>query len=626
VNNSPDAAREHLMSRGLAGSARRPGALVGVTVVAGGLALAAIVVALLGSGEVAGWATNVSWTGAALCAFAGTLAAALAQPANARARGAWLLFAAGAGCWLAGAVIRDVQGTGPLAEPVVVAWTSFAVLSIAALARRLPRLYVFGVFLLDALPVTLLVVALAAAPGPAHDGLDSRLYLRLFPGLYVLLAANAIQLTGLHRAVRRLPASVWLFTSGFLLMALAGLLWVPGAIAGTSSQTQSSAPLWSAGLLALGAAGVARALRTSQALRLPPYELQSGPHALPPAAAVLAMIILLPFTPSQDRLVLEAFLLVSAVALFARVYLMRREDLRLLAELVRSRREAQQAAARARAQQEQLAVQNERLRDLDRLKDEFVALVSHELRTPLTSIIGYLELLEDEAHGSDQRRCTDVIRRNAQRLLHLVGDLLFLSRIQSGTLSLELGETDLTEVIENAVEETRPAATAKGITLSLSARPLPPLRADGIRLAQLAANLLSNAVKFTPAEGRVAVTLQPDGGTVVFQVADTGIGIAPDDQRHVFERFYRAASVADRAIQGSGLGLTISKAIVDAHDGSILLRSDPGQGTTVRVRIPLQPAAGAAAAPRPARERPAKSAAAGLAVRAGGGLRRDRAA
>ena len=621
MNISREVAREHLMPRGLAGGAWRPGVLAGVTATAGCLSLAALMAALLGSGDVAGWATNAGWTSAAVCALAGSLTAVLAQPPGARAHAAWLLFAAAAGCWLVGAIIRDVQGTGPLSAPVVVAWTGFAVLSIAALARRLPRLYVFGVFLLDAIPVTLLVVALAAAPGPAAGGLEHRLFLRLFPGLCVLLAANAVQLTGLHGAVRRLPASVWLFTSGFGLMALAGLLWVPGAITGASPQSQASAPLWSLGLLAVGAAGVGRALRGSQALRLPPYELQSGPHALPPAAAVLAMIILLPFTSAHDRLALEAFLLVSAVALFARVYLMRREDLRLVAALVRSRREAQQAAERAQAQQGQLAVQNERLRELDQLKDEFVALVSHELRTPLTSIIGYLELLQDEERtrlGSDQRQYADIMQRNAKRLLRLVGDLLFLARIQSGSLHLEFGETDLTEVIENAIDETRPAATAKRITLTLSARPLPRLRADGIRLAQLAANLLSNAVKFTPAEGSVAIGLKLDGGTAVLTIADTGIGISADDQRHVFERFYRAPTVADRAIQGTGLGLTISKAIVEAHDGSIAMQSDPGRGTTVCVRIPLGPASQPGVPAQQAeRGRTAQSAAAGLAGLAG---------
>jgi signal transduction histidine kinase len=618
VRYSPDVARD-LRPEGGRLITSHPRVLAGVSAGAGGLTLAAIVAEVAGSGA-AGWAANVSWTTAGVAALAGCLTVALAQPRGSRVRGTWLLFAAASGCWLVGALIRDVQGTGLLTMPVAVAWTGFAVLCIAAFARRVPRLYVFGVFMLDAIPVALLVVALAWAstPAPPHDGLGYR----LFPGLYVLLAANAIQLTGLHRAVRRLPVSIWLFSSGFVLMALAGLLWVPGALAGASPQTQWSAPLWSLGLLALAAAGLMRSLRASQALLLPPAERQSGPHALPPAAAVLAMIILLPFAPSQDRLVLQAFLLVSAVALFCRVYLMRREDLRLVAALVRSRQEAQQAAARAQAQQEQLAAQNERLRDLDQLKDEFVALVSHELRTPLTSIIGYLELLQDEERtrlGSDQRRYTDLMQRNAKRLLRLVGDLLFLARIQSGSLHLEFGETDLIEVIENSIEETRPAAAAKRITLTLSARPLPPLRADGIRLAQLAANLLSNAVKFTPVEGSVAISVKSDGGTAVLTIADTGIGISADDQRHMFERFYRAPTVADRAIQGTGLGLTISKAIVEAHDGSIAVQSDPGRGTTVCVRIPLGPA-GKAGVPAQQAEhgRAAESAAAGLAGLAGG--------
>jgi signal transduction histidine kinase len=729
-------------------------------IMAGLSAVAATIVQIASAGSAAGWAANVSWTAAGVSALAGALTAVLQQAPGSRVRGAWLLFAAGSACWLIGAVIRDAQGTGLLTAPVTAAWMGFAVLCIAAFCRRLPRLYVFAVFLLDAIPVALLIVALAraTAPAPADAGVGYRLFLWLFPGLYVLLAAHAIQMAGLVRIVRALPDSILLFTSGFGVMALAGLFWVPGQLAGDSPQSRWSAPLWTLGLLALAAAGLTRARRSSRIPTLPPAEWQHGPHALPPAAAVLALIVLLPFARPQDRLVLQAFLLAAAVALFARVYLMRREDVRLLAELVTSRHEAEQAAARAgqsaqrlrlladatlrlrslvldellqavcdaarevvgarcaalglasggaeglarlatsgldetarggvstalrraggplaaalwpdavvggpappglppghpftgpvlsvpvlvdaqqrgalflagkdggfdpedetlaallasnagraianawlyaesQAQQEQLAVQNERLRDLDRLKDEFVALVSHELRTPLTSIVGYLELMQEQAGlPADQRTFTDVIARNAHRLLRLVGDLLFLSGIQAGTLSLVFGETDLTEVIENAIEETRPAAAAKRITLTLSARPLPRLRADGIRLAQLAANLLSNAVKFTPAEGTVTVTVKPERGSVVIMIADTGIGISPDDQRHVFERFYRAPTVTDRAIQGSGLGLTISKAIVEAHDGSIAVDSDPGRGTTVMVRIPLRPAAGQSAA------------------------------
>jgi two-component system, sensor histidine kinase and response regulator len=236
----------------------------------------------------------------------------------------------------------------------------------------------------------------------------------------------------------------------------------------------------------------------------------------------------------------------------------------------------------------ELGAQNERLRELDRLKDEFVALVSHELRTPLTSIIGYIQLLRDErAGGLDTDHFAEVIERNAERLLRLVGDLLFLSQIQSGRLALELQDTDLASLAVEAVEEARPEAERKHIDLVLSAAAVPRLTVDPTRIAQLLGNLISNAVKFTPEGGKVQVTLAGEGHEAVLSVADTGIGIAATDRERIFERFYRTEAATQRVIPGTGLGLTISRAIVDAHQGTISVRSDEGHGSTFTVRLPL---------------------------------------
>jgi len=245
----------------------------------------------------------------------------------------------------------------------------------------------------------------------------------------------------------------------------------------------------------------------------------------------------------------------------------------------------------------ELEVRNERLLELDRLKDEFVALVSHELRTPLTSIRGYLELVLAGEAGrvtAEQRQFLGVVERNANRLLELVGDLLFLAQMEAGKLSLDFGAVDLAAVAAESVETARPLAEEKGITLTLATSPLPLLAGDRVRLGQLLDNLVSNAVKFTPEGGRVDVRASSSRGNAILEVRDTGMGISAEEQEHVFERFFRTTGATDQAIQGTGLGLAISKGIVHAHGGDITLASNEGEGATFRVSIPIratQPAA-----------------------------------
>ncbi len=252
-------------------------------------------------------------------------------------------------------------------------------------------------------------------------------------------------------------------------------------------------------------------------------------------------------------------------------------------------------------QTRQLIAQNERLRELDRLKDEFIGMFSHELRTPLASILGYVEMLrEDGVSGPDAEHCTEVIDRNAKRLLRLIEDLQLLSQIQSGKMAMELRSTDLADIATVAVAERQPEAQRKHIELALSATDVPPLAVDPARIAQLLGNLLSNAIKFTPDGGKVEVTLGTDEDRAVLTVADTGVGIPAADQERVFERFFRTEIAKRHAIQGPGLGLTIAKAIVEAHNGTIAVDSEEGRGSTFTVSLPLQPAAALAHDDEPA--------------------------
>jgi PAS domain S-box-containing protein len=252
---------------------------------------------------------------------------------------------------------------------------------------------------------------------------------------------------------------------------------------------------------------------------------------------------------------------------------------------------AQVRAENTLAQQAlQLRTQNQSLRELDRLKDEFIGLISHEIRTPLASIIGYVELLQEEGiSGPDAALCAAVIDRNAKRLQHLVGDLLFLSQIQSGKMAMEFQDADLAGIAASALEELRPEAQRKHIDLALSATDVPRIAADPIRIAQLLGNLLSNAVKFTPDGGQVEVRLRREEDQVVLAVADTGIGIPAAERERVFERFFRTTTAARHAIQGTGLGLAVTKAIVEAHHGTITVDSDEGRGSTFTVCLPLRP-------------------------------------
>ena len=240
-----------------------------------------------------------------------------------------------------------------------------------------------------------------------------------------------------------------------------------------------------------------------------------------------------------------------------------------------------------------LAEQNAQLRELDRMKDQFVSTVSHELRTPITAIIGYLELMLDGEAGElteQQARFLDIVSRNSDRLFRLVNDILTVARIDAGRLTLEPAQVDLVALAAGEVESSRASADVKEVDLRFVSTDEPlSLWADPMRLGQLIGNLLSNAVKFTPKGGTVTLTVDRRDEVAVVEVADTGVGIPADEVGRLFERFFRASTATTE--QGTGLGLSIVKSIVDAHGGSISVRSDEGVGTTFVVELPVLTAA-----------------------------------
>jgi PAS domain S-box-containing protein len=226
----------------------------------------------------------------------------------------------------------------------------------------------------------------------------------------------------------------------------------------------------------------------------------------------------------------------------------------------------------------------------EELKSQFFALVSHELRTPLTSIVGYAEMV-DEIEGSrlssEGREYMGIIRRSAEKLDRLVQDLLLVAQVEAGTFAVELEPVDLAPVVRDCVEGSAPAAEDARILLTNEAEEVPTLMADSSRLGQVIDNLVSNAIKFTVEGGTVAVRVRNEGDRCAIEVSDSGLGIGPNELEHLFDRFYRAQEARKGHYSGAGLGLAISKAIVDAHEGEIQVTSEPGQGSTFRVLLPV---------------------------------------
>lgn len=261
-------------------------------------------------------------------------------------------------------------------------------------------------------------------------------------------------------------------------------------------------------------------------------------------------------------------------------------------ELTDEQRRALDTLSRAAMAHLELHRQNEELRELDRLKDEFVAVLSHELRTPVTSINGYVELLLGGDPGpltETQERFLRIVGRNNTRLLGLIEEMLLLAEAEAGRLALRREPMDLRLIVAEAIESARPRAEAKDIELSQETNGPVMVDGDRSRLAEVADNLISNAVKYTPESGHIVARVHSHEDEARVEVSDTGMGIAADELPHLFGRFYRTKAARDAAIPGTGLGLAITRALVASHGGVIEVSSRAGTGTTFRVRLPALP-------------------------------------
>jgi two-component system phosphate regulon sensor histidine kinase PhoR len=226
---------------------------------------------------------------------------------------------------------------------------------------------------------------------------------------------------------------------------------------------------------------------------------------------------------------------------------------------------------------------------MERMRQEFISNVSHELQSPLTAIRGFAQVLQnDQVSAADRRQYLAIIETESTRLSRLTENLLKLAALEAepGTVAPQAYRLD--KQIRNLILACEPQWAGKGLEMDVALDDV-TIRADEDLLSQVWLNLLHNSIKFTPEGGRVTIALHQQGDQIRFQITDTGIGIAAEDQIHIFERFYKADRARTPATNGgSGLGLAIVRKIVELHHGTITVESQPGTGTTFTVTLPME--------------------------------------
>jgi PAS domain S-box-containing protein len=260
--------------------------------------------------------------------------------------------------------------------------------------------------------------------------------------------------------------------------------------------------------------------------------------------------------------------------------------------VVRDITERRQAEEEIRNLNQMLEQRNREVERANQLKSEFLASMSHELRTPLNAIIGFSDLLREESAGElneKQKRYTGHIGQGARHLLALINDILDLSKIEAGRVELRMEKVAAEDAIGEVITAIRPLASDKRLNIQTGVSPGLEIVADRTRLKQVLYNLLSNAVKFTPEGGEIAVEVRKEGDVCRISVADTGIGIAPENLEAVFESFHQVAATTKGIREGTGLGLAITKRLVEAHRGRIWVESQIGEGSRFFVELPLRP-------------------------------------
>ncbi len=242
--------------------------------------------------------------------------------------------------------------------------------------------------------------------------------------------------------------------------------------------------------------------------------------------------------------------------------------------------------------EEELEKANEELRQVDKLKDEFQSMVTHELKTPLVPIQGYCELLLDGTIGDlteQQREKVQIIYNNALRLTDLISDLLDVRKLQLGEMKFDIREISAKDLIDNCINGIKNVAKEKNISLQVVSGPDLMLNCDAKRILQVLNNLVSNAIKFVPEKkGRIEICARRENGSMLFSVKDNGIGIPKEKEQNLFKKFYQADSSLRRKAGGTGLGLVISKEIIEAHKGKIWVESEEGKGSAFYFSIPVE--------------------------------------
>ena len=243
---------------------------------------------------------------------------------------------------------------------------------------------------------------------------------------------------------------------------------------------------------------------------------------------------------------------------------------------------------------EELSALNTRLQEMERTRSEFLAMVSHDLHTPLTAIKGSLEVMVHEGVGADlSRELLGIAQKNTDRLFRMVSDILDLARIEAGRFQIRREIFDLAAGLRGTMERLRQMAHDRGISLSLQVPDdLPQVLADGLRMDQVFTNILVNALKFTGRGGQITVSARELPTDLLVEIQDSGVGIAAEHLGRIFDRFYRVPLPAGERVEGSGLGLSICKAIVEEHGGQISVKSEVGKGSTFSLTLPKGPASG----------------------------------
>jgi len=298
---------------------------------------------------------------------------------------------------------------------------------------------------------------------------------------------------------------------------------------------------------------------------------------------VMGLLFVLSHEPhkfrDEDQQVLSALADQAAIAI---------ENAKLFEQV---RQHTKELEAKVSERTRELEVANLELEAASRHKSEFLANMSHELRTPLNAILGYTELILDKIYGDVSEKIQEVLERlekNGRHLLGLINDVLDLSKIEAGQLSLSLNDYSMQEIVQTVVTAVESLAAEKNLALEVSVSPdLTAGMGDEQRIAQVLLNLVGNAIKFTE-EGKVRVEAAASNDTFLISVSDTGLGLSEADQKMIFEEFHQADSSSTRKKGGTGLGLSIAKRIIEMHGGRIWVESRPGKGSTFRFTLPVR--------------------------------------